>query len=106
MAASVLQSTQGIAATDHDILGKLPVETTGPETAKAIAPRAAADAENRRARNSHAPAAATGKGRSTQRLKLKTSGPMTRIARTGRRNIWCSASATADCPPPIYGSQS
>src|ERR1700681_3058900 len=45
---STAQSTQGIAAADHDRLGKLPVETMGPDSEKAIAPSADASAANRR----------------------------------------------------------
>src|SRR5450759_3231990 len=48
---SAAQNTQGIAATDHERFGKFPVETTGPDTANAMVPSAAASGEKRRRRN-------------------------------------------------------
>ena len=43
---SVAHSTHGSSATLHDMFGKLPVEMTGPDTEKTIAPIAAAGPEN------------------------------------------------------------
>ena len=85
---STAQSTQGIAAADHDRLGKLPVETIGPDNEKAIAPSADASAANRRRRKSHAPRAASGNGVAIQRLNPTTSLPINRTARAGSRNSW------------------
>jgi prepilin-type N-terminal cleavage/methylation domain-containing protein len=95
---SAAQSTQGIVAADHDKFGKLPVETTGPDTANAIAPSAAPAGEKRGQSNMYTPSAASGYGSATHRLKPTTSLPSRRTASTGRRNIWWSASAAADCP--------
>src|ERR1700687_1126094 len=97
-------STQGSVAAAHDRLGKLPVETIGPDSEKAIAPRADALAANRRRKKNQAPSAASGNGVATQRLNPTTSLPINRTASAGSRNSWCSASATADCPAPTYGS--
>jgi hypothetical protein len=104
--ASVDHRTQGIAATDHERFGKFPVDTTGPQSAKAIAPSAEAGAENRRAKKPNAPRAASGNGNATHRLKPSTSPPTSRAITAGSRNIWLRASEYADCPPPMYGSQS
>ena len=49
-----------------------------PMPRNASAPRVAAGSVNRPARNSHAPSAASGNGAATQRLKLKTSEPISR----------------------------
>ena len=103
---STVHSTHGITATDHARLGKFPVDTTTPEAANAIAPSRLPGREKRRAKNSHAPAAAAGHASATHRLKPSTSPPISRVTSAGGKNIWYSASATADCPPPTYGSQS
>src|SRR6185437_11952706 len=103
---STVYSTHGRAATAHDMLGKSLVEMIGPHKAYATAPSVAAGAEKRRANSSHAPQAASGNGTRTHRLNPSTSGPINRTSTDGSRNIWWSASATADWPAPTYGSQS
>ncbi len=83
---SMAQNTYGTAATDHDMFGKLVVDTTSPDTANAIAPNADATGAVCRRRNRYIPHAASGTGRATHALYARVSGSRRRTSSDGTWN--------------------
>ena len=82
---STAHNTHGISATAQEKFGKLPVDSTGPDIASVAAPTNAANGDAQRRSHSHIPAASSGNGAATQRLKPGTSGRTSRTSVTGSR---------------------
>src|SRR5262245_28551361 len=101
---STAARTHGMSAQLHERFGIEHVESIGPDAAKTMAPSAAAVGVSRRRKNTNIPAAATGIGRATMRLKPMIVG-RNRSGSVNGKNVWSAGSSTVEYPPPRYGFQ-